>query len=82
VVETVCGAIAKVKRIPRETVSATSTFDELGIDSLDGFDILFELENAFEVTIPDEAARQIHSVPEAVEGISRLLGQPPPPPTG
>ena len=39
-----------------------TTFDELGIDSLDRINILFELESEFEVDIPDERARSINSV--------------------
>jgi acyl carrier protein len=35
--------------------------------------ILFALEEAFNIDIPDEAGRQITSVREAVAGVSELL---------
>ena len=69
----VTGVIAKTQHIPPESVTIDSTFEELKIDSLDGINILFALENEFGVDIPDDAARQIRSVREMVEGIERLL---------
>jgi acyl carrier protein len=69
----VSGVIAKTQHIPPDTITIESTFEELKIDSLDGINILFALENEFNVDIPDEAARQIRSVREMVEGIEKLL---------
>jgi acyl carrier protein len=69
----VTGVIAKTQHIPPDSVTIESTFEELKIDSLDGINILFALENEFSVDIPDDAARQIRSVREMVEGIEKLL---------
>jgi acyl carrier protein len=69
----VTGVIAKTQKIPPETVTIEKTFAELKIDSLDGINILFALESEFNLDIPDEAARQIRSVREMVEGIDKLL---------
>ena len=69
----VTGVIAKTQRIPPESVTIDSSFEELKIDSLDGINILFALEGEFDVDIPDDAARQIRSVREMVEGIEKLL---------
>jgi acyl carrier protein len=69
----VTGVIAKTQKIPPETVTVDKTFAELKIDSLDGINILFALESEFNLDIPDEAARQIRSVREMVEGIDKLL---------
>lgn len=69
----VTGVIAKTQHIPPDTVTIESSFEELKIDSLDGINILFALENEFGVDIPDEAARQIRSVREMVDGIEKLL---------
>jgi acyl carrier protein len=57
-----------------ESVTLDKTFEELKIDSLDGINILFALEEEFKVDVPDEAARQILSVRAAVEGIQKLVG--------
>ena len=69
----VLAAIAKVKRLPLEKVTVDSSFQELEVDSMDGVEILFELENEFDITIPDEAARNIRSVREMVDGVAQLL---------
>jgi acyl carrier protein len=66
-------AIAKTRHIPPETISVDSKFEELKIDSLDGINILFELEAEFDIDIPDEQARQIRSVRDVVDGVEKLL---------
>lgn len=72
-VDRVAQVIAKTQHIPAETVTIDRSFEELKIDSLDGINILFALENEFDVDIPDDAARKIKSVREMVAGIERLL---------
>ncbi len=67
--------IAKTQRIPPETVSMDSTFEELKIDSLDGINLIFALESEFNVDIPDEDARAIKSVRQMAEGIAQLVAQ-------
>ena len=47
------------------TITPTSTFEELGIDSLDGIQIVFALEMEFDVSIPDDAAKSIRGIAEA-----------------
>jgi acyl carrier protein len=71
----VFAVIAKTQRIPIESISLESTFEELKIDSLDGINIVFELENTFNVTIPDEGVQNMHTVRETVEGIRKLIEQ-------
>ncbi len=66
--------IANTQRIPVEKVTIDSTFQELGIDSMDGVNILFALENEFDITIPDEAAKQIRGVRQVIEGVEKLIG--------
>lgn len=67
--------IAQQKRVAPENVTINSSFDELGLDSLDAVNILFELEGAFDINIPDEKARQIKSVREMVEGVRALVAE-------
>ena len=73
IAERVRKVIAKHMRIPPETITNDSTFAELGIDSLDGVNLLFEIEDEFDINIEDDQARSIRSVPEMVDGIERLL---------
>lgn len=67
--------IAQQKRVPVEQVTTESSFEELGLDSLDAVNILFEMESAFDISIPDEKAREIHSVREMIDGVKSLVAE-------
>jgi acyl carrier protein len=65
--------IASAQHLPEEKITPDSTFVELGIDSLDGINILFAVESEFNISIPDDAAQSIRSVRDVIEGIAKLL---------
>ena len=65
--------IAKTQHLLPESITIEQTFAELKFDSLDGINILFAIENEFDISIPDDQAVQIKSVREMVEGIEKLL---------
>ena len=71
--ERVRAIIATAQRLPKEKITADSTFEELGIDSLDGINILFAVESEFNINIPDDAAQRIRSVRDVIDGIAKLL---------
>ena len=71
----VIGVIAQTQHIAAGSISPNSTFEELNIDSLDGINIVFALENEFSIQIPDESVRSMHSVGEAIEGVRQLVEQ-------
>jgi acyl carrier protein len=66
--------IAQKKRLPPENITLDSTFLDLGIDSLDGMDLLFAFEDTFNISIPDDVAQQMKSVRMVTEGLRRVLG--------
>jgi len=66
-------AIATSKRIPLEQVTIDSDFQQLGIDSMDAVEILFALENEFDITIPDDEVRHVRNVRQMVEGVEKLV---------
>jgi acyl carrier protein len=70
--------IAKSKNIPADTITLASTFDELNIDSLDKINISFEVEEAFNIEIPDDALNTLKTVGDMVEGVTRLAAAHPP----
>jgi acyl carrier protein len=78
VAEKVIATLASVKRIPAENIQLDTNLQEMGIDSLDIFTLLFELENAFKITIPDDDVRSIKTVNDIVEGVKKLLAAAPP----
>jgi acyl carrier protein len=64
--------IAKSKSVPADSISLANTFDELNIDSLDKINISFEVEEAFNIEIPDEALSTLRTVGDMVEGVAKL----------
>ena len=65
--------IAKTQHMQPESITIDQTFADLKFDSLDGMNILFAIENEFDISIPDEQVPQIKSVREMVEGIAKLV---------
>jgi acyl carrier protein len=62
----------KVNRTPQE-IPLDASFESLGFESMDTFDILFALEDEFSVNIPDEKARAITSVRLLIECLEKEL---------
>lgn len=71
--ERVIRVFAEFKKVPPEEISMDTTFEELGFDSLDGLNLVFELEEEFDMTIPDDRVGDMKGVRQAVEGIEALL---------
>ena len=80
VAETVISTLASVKRIPADTIKLDTSLQDLGIDSLDVFTLLFELENAFKISIPDDDVRSLKTVNDIVVGMKKIIAATPPPP--
>jgi acyl carrier protein len=78
VVEKVIATLASVKRVPAENITIDTNLQEMGIDSLDVFTLLFELENAFKISIPDDDVRSIKTVNDIVAGVKKILAAAPP----
>jgi acyl carrier protein len=72
-IDRILKVIATSKRIPPEQVTIESEFQQLGIDSMDAVEILFALENEFDISIPDEEVRHVRNVRQMVEGVEKLL---------
>ena len=70
--------IAKSKNISPETITLATTFDELNADSLDKINISFEVEESFNIDIPDEALGSIRTVGDMVDGVTKLVATKPP----
>lgn len=57
-----------------EIARETSFVNDLNADSLDTVELVMELEDEFDLTIPDEAAEKLKTVGEAIEYIQKHLG--------
>jgi acyl carrier protein len=67
--------IAKTKTPPLENVALDSSFDELGLDSLDKINASFEVEDVFAIQIPDDSMNSLRTVRDMVDGVKRLVAQ-------
>lgn len=61
--------VADQLKVDISAVTPEATFEDLGADSLDVWDLLMRLEDEFELKIPDEEAEKITTVGQAVEYI-------------
>ncbi len=72
VVDLVCENLG----VNKETVTRESAFiEDLNADSLDIVELVMELEEEFDITIPDEEAEKIKTVGEAIDYIEREQGK-------
>jgi acyl carrier protein len=76
-IQRVLKVIATSRRIPLETVTIDSEFQQLGIDSMDAVEILFALENEFDISIPDDEVRSVRNVRQMCEGVEKLIAAKP-----
>ena len=73
--------LEKLKKIITEVLNVdeseitmeTKFIDDLGADSLDVYQIIMGLEDAFDIQIPEDSAEKITTVGEAVEMIKNAL---------
>ena len=73
VTQKVIDIIAREQHLDASKITADSTFAELGIDSLDGVNILFALEEEFKLDIPDTVAQHMRGVRQVVDSLTRVL---------
>ena len=68
--------IAEVLNLEPDDITMGATFvDVLGADSLDIFQIIMGIEEAFDIEIPNDAAEQIVTVGDAAEQIKNALNE-------
>ena len=65
--------VAAVKRIPEENVTTESTFEELGLDSLDAINLIYEIEGEFNISVSDDVARSLKDVRQLVTVLKETL---------
>ncbi len=73
--ERVIRIITEQQKLASGAVTADSTFEQLGIDSLDGITLLFAFEEEFDITIPEHVAQRMKSVAQAVAGLRDVLAK-------
>jgi acyl carrier protein len=70
VLERVKDIVADNLGVDREKITPETSFvNDLGADSLDTVELVMELEEEFDINIPDDAAEKIQTVGQAVQYI-------------
>ena len=67
-------AIARQKSIDPETIDLDSSLEALSISSLDAITIVYEIEEQFDIEVPNESLSSLETVRDIVDGVRRLLG--------
>jgi acyl carrier protein len=70
--ERVMRAVAASQHVAVERLAPDTTFEELGMTSLDALALIADLEEEFGVEIPNEDAMSLSSVRQAVECVRAL----------
>jgi acyl carrier protein len=70
--ERTIAVIAKFREIPEDQITVDTSLEELKMDSLDGLNLIFELEEEFDIMIPDDKALQMKTIGEMVAGIDLI----------
>ncbi|HEV8131358.1 MAG TPA: phosphopantetheine-binding protein [Acidobacteriota bacterium] len=73
----VLAVFRKNRRVGEASLDLETTFDQLRLDSLEVFSIVFDLEDEFKIAIPDNAAQNMRCIRDVVEAINDVLHSPP-----
>jgi acyl carrier protein len=65
--------VAEYKEVAADTITVNTTIEELEMDSLDALNLIFELEEEFDLAIPDDDAFEMKTIGEMATGIEKLV---------
>lgn len=72
VAERVIDIVAEQLGVDKDKISPETSFvNDLGADSLDTVELVMELEEEFDIDIPDDAAEKIQTVGQAIDYIEK-----------
>jgi acyl carrier protein len=72
ITERVIDIVAEQLGVDKEKVTPSTSFiNDLGADSLDTVELVMELEEEFDIDIPDDVAETIQTVGQAIDHIEK-----------
>ena len=76
----VIAIIAKKKRVDKPTVELTDRLEDLGLESLDAVEMIFDIEEKFDIEIPYNAntnnpRTEFKTVGDVVNAVGELVAQ-------
>lgn len=73
VFEKIATLLSTKKGVNKELISIDSSFEELGLDSLDSIELIADMEEEFNVSIPNTELQNIKTIRNAVDGLSKAM---------
>lgn len=74
--ERVVEIVSEQLGVEKDKISRETSFvNDLGADSLDTVELVMELEEEFDISIPDDQAEKIQKVGEAIDFIEQAKGE-------
>lgn len=72
--QAVIDIIAKEGSVARDKIALDATLADLDVHSLDGVQIIFALEDKFDITVPDDQTQHATgTVRQLIEGVTKLV---------
>jgi acyl carrier protein len=72
----IIAGLAKIKKTKPETIQKQARLiEDLNIDSLDTLDLIFQLEEEFDIEIPQEDQLQFSTVQDVIGYVQERVGQ-------
>ena len=64
--------------VPAETIRPEAPLESLGLDSLDLIELLFEIEEAFDIRVPQDGASALKTatVQDMIDNVDKLVAAP------
>jgi acyl carrier protein len=70
--------VARYLNVVPEGIGEDAPLSELGLDSLGALEVVFEIEEAFHISIPDDRVTEFGTLRAACDAIEALRGAPSP----
>ena len=69
----ICGLISREQGIPLESLTRDTRLEEVNADSMQIITLLFEIENEFDISIPDERLRSMRTLGDVFDCVDELV---------
>jgi acyl carrier protein len=67
--------ISKSSRVPAENITIDTSFEQLGLDSVDAVNITFDLEEEFGIEIPGDGLLGLSNIRDIVSRLDSVLAE-------